>query len=82
MTRRVDAIGDIMRRGRLRSQEHIERNCNADCLEEECNRLVVEEMAPFSSPNKTWRNTVFTDMGLLRVDHQNIHDRRAWDSIK
>ena len=52
----------------------MERNCNTDCLEE-CDRLVVEEIAPVSSPNMTWLNTVSAGMDLLGVDHQNINGR-------
>ena len=57
----VEAIGDVMRRSRLRWRGHVERKGGADCVNS-CARLVVEGKAPVRRPNKTWQNTLSTNM--------------------
>ena len=63
----VDAIGDVMRRGRLGWHEHMERMDDADIVNV-CTRLVVDRTAPVGRRRKIWQETVSTDMCLLKVD--------------
>ena len=49
---RVEAIGDVMRRGRLRLHGHVERNYDADYVKA-CTRLEVEGKAPVGRLRKT-----------------------------
>ena len=55
----VEAIGDVMRRGRLRWPGHVERKDNGDYAKA-CTRLVVE--------GKAWQNALSADMRLMKVD--------------
>ena len=63
----VEAIGDVMRRCRLRWHGHVERKDNVDYVKA-CTRLVVEGTAPVGRPRKTWQNTLSTNTRLLKVD--------------
>ena len=64
----VEAIGDMMKRGRLRWHGHVERKDDADCVEVIYTRSVVEGKAPVGRPRKTWQNNLSANLRLLKVD--------------
>ena len=70
---RVEAIGDVMRRGRLRWHGHVGRKGDACCVKA-CVRLVLETTIPIGRPKKTWQNSLSADMRLLKVDPWDVHD--------
>ena len=70
----VEAVGDVMRRGRLRWHRLVERKDDADYVKA-YTRLVVEGKASVGRPRKTWQDTLSADMRLLKVDTWYIHDQ-------
>ena len=48
----VEALGDVMRRGRLRWRGHVEREDDVDYVKA-CTRLAVEGKAHVGRPRKT-----------------------------
>ena len=71
---RVQAIGNVMRRCRLRCHGHAERKGDADRVKA-CAGFVVEGTALGGMPKKIWQNTVSVDMCLLKNDPRDVHDR-------
>ena len=63
----VEAIGDVMGRGRLRCQGHVKRNDDADYVMA-CTRLVVERTALSAGRGRPGRALTAADMRLLKVD--------------
>ena len=53
----VEAIGDVMRRGRPRCHGHVERKDDADYVKG-CSKLVVEGKMPVGRPRKTSQNAL------------------------
>ena len=53
----VEAIGDVMRRSRLKWHGHVERKGDADCV-----KACVRLLAPVSWPRKTSQNTLSADI--------------------
>ena len=53
----IEAIGDVMRRGRTRWHGHVERKDDAVYVMT-CTRMVVDGKASVGRPRKTWQNTL------------------------
>lgn len=73
----VEAIGDVIRRSRLRWYGHVERKDDEDWVKG-CTKLVVEGTAPVGRPRKTWQNSVSADLNLMGIDHRDARDRVKW----
>ena len=74
----VEAVGDVMRRGRLRWHGYVERKDDADYAKA-CTRLVVVA----GRPRNTWQNTLSADMhsGVSRVGiggFPKVTNLRGW----
>ncbi len=74
----VEAVGDVMRRNRLRWFGHVERSLQDDWVKK-CGMLEVEGRKPRGRPKKTWMEVVVDDMrrmGLTRK--RDAQDRGRW----
>ena len=60
----VEAIGDVVRRRRLRWYGYVQREGDADWVKG-CTVMVVEGTVPAGRPKTTWQNCVSEDLRLL-----------------
>ena len=73
----VEAIVDVVRRGRLRWYGHVARKKENDWVKKVMS-LNLEGTRPSGRPKKTWQATVSADMRTLGVDPAMAMDRSQW----
>ena len=73
----VEAIVDVVRRGRLRWYGHVMRKEENDWVKKVMS-FNLEGTRPSGRPKKTWQTTVLADMKSLGIDHEVAMDRSRW----
>ena len=73
----VEAIADVVRRGRLRWYGHVVRKEENDWVKKVMS-FNVEGTRPSGRPKKTWQTTVLADMRILSINHEVAMDRSRW----
>ena len=73
----VEAIGEVVRRGRLRWYGHVIRKEENDWVKKVLS-YNLEGTRPSGRPKKTWQMTVLEDMKALGIDHEVAMDRSRW----
>ena len=73
----IEAVGDVIRRTRLRWYGHVERKDDADWVKA-CSHLEVEGTVPPGRPKKTWKAILTHDMQSLGINQKKVSDRTAW----
>ena len=76
----VEAIADVVRRGRLRWFGHVVRKEENDWVKKVMS-LNVEGTRPSGRPKKTWQTTVLADMKALGVGHEVAMERSRWKKV-
>ena len=77
---RVEAVGEVARRGRLRWYGHVER-MDEGCWIRTCRDLVVEGKRPRGRPRKTWEGVLQEDMKKVGLVREDARDRERWRSM-
>ena len=70
----VEAIADVVRRGRLRWYGHVVRKEENDWVKKVMS-FNVEGTRPSGWSKKAWQTTVLGDMRILRINHEAAMDR-------
>ena len=73
----VEAIVDVVRRGRLRWYGHVVRKKENDWVKKVMS-INLEGTRPSGRPKKTWQTTVLADMKALGINQEMAMDRSRW----
>ena len=55
--------------------------CDEDWVKK-CMEFRVDGRRPVGRPRRTWLESVETDMAELKIDKEDVHDRKKWNVMK
>ena len=73
----VEPFTTVIRSGRLRWYGHVMRKGDKEWVKK-CMEFIVECRRPVGIPRRTWLECVETDMVVLEIDKEDVHDRNKW----
>ena len=73
----VESITTVIRSGKLRWYRHVTRKSNEDWVQK-CMEFRVESRRPVGRPRRTWVESVEADIAELKIDREDVHDRKKW----
>jgi hypothetical protein len=76
----VEAVADVVRRGRLRWFGHLERKPEYDWVSA-CRNIEVEGMSMRGRNRKTWSECVRQDLNILHLKKELAQDREQWRGL-